>query len=301
MGHARPMPLWSRQGADRPADWKQGQRALAGEVARVATLLRTTAVPDTPALGDWTVAEVAMHLSQAWLAVPGLARQDLSPLLQSVPAWTGRRGPSLIDDMWDLGDATREGVDSDLERDLAVLAARIEARSAEYLAEIDRGLAGDRRAWLVHGAEVPLPTLTFHLLNETVVHGWDMARASGVKWTISPRSAAMIIDWFLVPVLQALPPRAMVDQVVAAGLRASFELDIKGGGRHLLSFDDGALSVESPPRRPADCRIVADPVALLLVIWGRMPQAPAIVDRRLVVSGPQAWLGPRLRSLMRNP
>ena len=294
------MVRWGRARDRQRVDWERGRRALAAEVARVVGLLRTSAVPSAPALGGWTVAEVAVHLSQAWLAVPGLARRDLSEVHQVVPARPGA-GPSLIDDMWDLGGLTREGVDAEPERDLAVLAGRIERRAGEFLAGIDPAAAGDRRAWLVAGAEVSLPTLTFHLLNETVVHGWDMARASGVAWRVDQAAAAMILDGFLFPVLAALPPRAMVDQEVAAGLRATFELDIKGGGRHLLAFDDGALSVQSPPTGPADCRIAADPVALLLVVWGRMDQAPAIVDRRLVVSGPKAFLGPRLRSLMRNP
>ncbi|MGH9165553.1 MAG: SCP2 sterol-binding domain-containing protein [Acidimicrobiales bacterium] len=153
----------------------------------------------------------------------------------------------------------------------------------------------------MEGAQVSFSTLTFHLLNETVVHGWDIARGDGQRWDISAAHAALVLDGFIVPAIKALGPRDMVDQVQAAGLRATYEVRVKGGGRHVFVFDDGALTVEAPSSRPVDCLITADPVALLLVVWGRLDQAPAIVKRQLVVSGPKAFLGPRFRSLMRNP
>jgi hypothetical protein len=40
---------------------------------------------------------------------------------------------------------------------------------------------------------------------------------------------------------------------------------------------------------------------MLMVTWGRMHQAEAIVKRQLVASGPKDYLGPRFRALMRNP
>ncbi|MDQ4031651.1 MAG: hypothetical protein M3332_05035 [Actinomycetota bacterium] len=57
-----------------------GEDALRDEVRRVTTLLRSIRDPEAPAVGQWNLAEVAMHLSQAWVVVPGLARQDLSHL-----------------------------------------------------------------------------------------------------------------------------------------------------------------------------------------------------------------------------
>ncbi|MGH9180114.1 MAG: SCP2 sterol-binding domain-containing protein, partial [Acidimicrobiales bacterium] len=190
---------------------------------------------------------------------------------------------------------------ADDERNAEVLADRIAARAEEYFALSAGASADDRRAWLVEGAEVRLSALTCHLLNETIVHGWDIARGDGQCWDIPAAHAAMVFEGFLVPVLQALGPRDMVDQQVAAGLRATYELSLRGAGRHVWVFDDGALTIEAPSSRPVDCFISADPVALLLVTWGRQNQAPAIVKRQLVVSGPKAWLGPKFRSLMRNP
>lgn len=283
------------------SDSRRARRYLKAEVGRVVALLRTVRDRDAPALGEWSVAEVAMHLSQAWIAVPGLARQDLSALRAAVPGLGARSTDAVVDDIWSLGEATRLGVRSDPERDPAVLADRIEARARDFLATTSGGDPTDRRRWLVEGTEVGLGTLTCHLLNETVVHGWDIARGDGRRWQIPPAHAAMVFDGFLVPVLQALGPRDMVNQELAVGLRATYEIRLRGGSRHLFAFDNGALAVDPWPSPVVDCVITADPATLLLVIWGREHQARAIVERRLVASGPKAWLGPRLRSLMRNP
>ena len=61
------------------------------------------------------------------------------------------------------------------------------------------------------------------------------------------------------------------------------------------------LLLVSGNAQAVDCAIDADPVAMLMVTWGRMHQADAIVKRQLVASGPKDYLGPRFRGLLRNP
>ncbi|MGH8573696.1 MAG: hypothetical protein ACREX8_14155, partial [Gammaproteobacteria bacterium] len=95
----------------------------------MTALLRSIQDPKPHAVGDWNLGEVAMHLSQAWVVVPGLARCDLSRAHQVVPSLAGAAGDSLIRDMRDLADTTTLGVKSDPERDPAVLADRIDAQS----------------------------------------------------------------------------------------------------------------------------------------------------------------------------
>lgn len=281
--------------------WRQATRCLEAEVKRVLAMLRTVRNPTAPALGEWSVADVAVHLSQAWIAVPGLAKDDLREIHALLPD-TRASGPSLIPDLWSLGDVTKDGVRAERERDLSELANRIEQRALAYLDTHGRGSDPvGTRPWLVHGTEVAPITLTCHLLNETMVHGWDIATADGRSWDIPGAAAALVFDGFLVPAIQALGPRDMVNQESAAGLQATFEVRVKGGGRHVFAFDDGALSLKASSDRPVDCIIDADPAALLLVVWGREDQATAIRQRKLVPSGPKAHLAPRLRSLMRNP
>lgn len=275
--------------------------ALAAEVARVTALLRSARRPDAPALGRWSLAEVAMHLSQAWMIVPGLAGDDRSGAERLLPGVAGRGGGSLIDDLRDLPGLTVSGVDADPERDLAVLADRIEARAGAFLAGLDDGAWDRPHAWLVEGVSATLPTLACHLLNETMVHGYDLARAEGRRWALARPHAALVIDGFLVPVIAGLGPRAMVDQEAARGVRATFQVHVRGGASHLFRFDDGALSIEPPGAARVDCHISADPAAMLLVAWARRSQWPAIATGRLVAWGRRPWLGPRFRMLMRTP
>lgn len=282
-------------------DWLAAQRALRHEVTRVTAHLRSVGDPGVPALGEWSVAEVAMHLSQSWLAVSGLVTEDLSGVYGLLPGLEGTAGASLISDVWDLSGVTTLGVESDPERDLGVLARRIEERADRFF----EGLAGKRadevRPWLVEGTTVSLPTLTCHLLNETVVHGFDIARAGVQPWVVEPASAALVLEGFLVPVLQALDPRALVDQERAGDVRATYEIRIRGGGRFLFVFHDGALTIEAPSSRRIDCHISADPAALLLVAWGRTSHWQAISRGQLMAWGRKPWLGPKFRELLRNP
>ncbi|MGI8983265.1 MAG: maleylpyruvate isomerase N-terminal domain-containing protein [Acidimicrobiales bacterium] len=283
-------------------DWSRTLVALREEEARVAALVRSIRNPGAHAVGDWTVGDVAMHLTQGLLVVPGLAREDMTDAHQTLPALAERPGLSPIDDVWDLAGLTMQGVKADSERDPAVLADRIEARTAAFLDNAAAGgSADDRRAWLVEGTYLPLPTFTCHLLNEAIMHGHDIAVAEGRPWPIDPAHAALVFEGFIWPVVAALDPRAMVDQAKAAGVRATYDIRMRGASSFHLTFDDGALSIDPPSPRRVDCHISADPAALLLVAWNRQSQWSAIARGKLVAWGRKPWLGPRFRSLMRNP
>lgn len=286
-------------------DWRDAAGALADEVTRVTALLRSVSDPGAPAIGEWSLAEVAMHLSQAWLLVPGLAVDDLSDLFQVLPALRATAGGSPLRDIWEHSRLTMAGVGADTERDPARLADRIEQRAGAFLDGLDARSTTGAHAWLVEGVVGSLPLLICHLLNETTVHGYDIARADGRKWPIGNRGAAMIVDGFLVPVLEGLDPRSFVDQDAAAGLRATFEVHVRGGEHHLFVFDDGELRIDRPGSpeagsRRIDCHISANPATFLLVAWGRRSQWPAIARGQLVAWGRKPWLGPRFRGLLRT-
>lgn len=280
--------------------WAEAQDALRETVGRVTALLRAAPDPTRPALGVWNVAEVALHLSQAWVVVPGLAGGDLRHDGAVPPTLGGTAADALLPDLGDLGVVTRRGVGADPERDLGVLADRIEERAARFFAESAGTSAEEPRPWLVQGSTVARSVLTCHLLSENLVHGWDIATAAGRTWPIERSQAATVLSGFLVEVIRSLDPRALVDQRAAAGLRATYDVRLRGGDRFGLVFDDGALRIDRAPGR-VDCHLSADPVAMLLVAWGRRSQWPAIATGRLVAWGPKPWLGPRLRTLMRNP
>lgn len=281
-------------------DWQQGQDALREEVERVTTLLRSIQDPTVPAVGSWNLGEVAMHLSQAWMGLPCQARRDLSQVHEVLPDIAGTAGDSMMKSIWELGDLMVLAVNNDPERDLGVLADRIEAQAQRYFSECAGAGPNTPGPWIVEGLTFPVSIFTYHLLNETIIHGYDIARAAGRRWSIVPSHAAMALERFALRVLQASPPHTFAS-AKAAGLRATYDVRIRGGGSYYFVFNDGDFTVEEPSSRTVDCHISADPLALLLVFFARQSQWTAIAKGKLMAWGRKPWLGLQLRSFLRNP
>lgn len=282
------------------AYWQQGQDALREETSRITTLLRSVEDPGAPAVGTWNLGDVAMHLSQVWLGLPGQARRDLSRVYEVLPDIEGTAGGSMMKDIWDLGDLMVRATKNDPERDLSVIADRIDAEAERYFGECASADPAEQRAWIVEGISFPLSTVTYHLLNETLVHGYDIARAAGRKWPIKSSHAAMALGRFAFRVFQTAPPPTFTS-TKAARVRATYDVRLRGGDSFYFIFNDGGLTVEEPSSRTVDCHISADPVAMLLVAFARQSQWTAIATGKLLAWGRKPWLGPQLRGLLRNP
>jgi len=267
------------------ADPAQARAALAATANRLTALLRTSTRPGAHAIGVWDVADTAVHLGNAWDILPALAR---------------REQPPLIEDVWDLGGLTTSLTSAATDHDLNAIADRIDAAASSFLA-LAAEPDGEARPWLVHGVEVPMTTFVCHLLNESLVHGFDIARAQGRPWRIDAADAALVLRGFLFPVLGALPPTAMVVPERVAGLSVRYRLHLRPGGSVDLVFEDGAVRFEPPSPRRVDCHIGANAASLFLVIWGRQGQWRSILTGGLISWGRRPWLGPRLRTLLRNP
>lgn len=267
-------------------DWAEARAALGEASASLTALLRSVDRPEAPALGQWDVAELATHLSHAFEAVPSLA---------------ARTRTSPLGDLWELGTLTTSLVHDDSERDMALLADRIDAGVAGFLEATAGAAPDDPCPWLVEGTVLPVATLTCHLLNETVVHGYDIAKADGKLWPIKPAHAALIFEGFLLPVFQAVGPRTLVIQEKAAGLRACYDVRLRDSIRFFLVFDDGEMTVEAPSSRQVDCHLSAEPAAFLLVAWARISQWRPIARGQLLAWGRRPWLGVQLRGMLRSP
>ena len=267
-------------------DWGEAKAEVARAFPRLTTLLRTVGNPGAPSgVGEWTLTDVAVHLSHAVDAVTAVAKG----------------GGGMVDDVWELPGMTAMLVQAEGERDLHALADRIDASAAALLDAMRAAPADDRRMWMVKGIDVPLSFATCHMLNELVMHGRDIALADGQEWPIDRRSAVLALEGFVLPVLGALG-RSMVDQDAARGLTLTYDVRIRGGGRYQFLFDDGDFAIRpGGPVRPVDVHLSADPEALLLVSWNRISQWNAIPKGKLLAWGRKPWVGLKLRSLLRNP
>lgn len=265
-------------------DWAAARQAVRVAGPRLTALLRSVQKPDAPALGTWTVSQLAVHVSHAADTIPAMAQG----------------GGNLIENIWGLSTLSSVMVEGEGRRNPAEIADRIDASVARFLVAMDA--AGEDRSctWMVQGIEMPLSTLTCHLLNELTIHGRDIAEAEGVAWPIERSHAVLIVEGFIYPVLNALG-RDMVNQDTAAKVRARLHVRLRGGGQAWLRFHDGDFAVEPSPEGRVDCHLSVDPEAFLLVSWGRISQWPAIGRAQLLAWGRKPWLGLKLRSWLRNP
>ena len=267
-------------------DWAAARRAVAQAGPRLTAMLRSATKPEAPALGEWDVTQVATHISHAIDAITAMT--------------TG--GGNLIADIEGLPVLSRVMLEGEGRRPLAELADRIDASVANFLAGMEAAAAtGDTsHSWLIQGTQMPLSTLTCHILNELTIHGRDIAVALGEPWPIDKGHAALILQGFVFPSLHTLG-RAMVVQEKAGDKRARFEVRLRGDGRAWAYFDKGDFSVEGSPQGKVDCTLSVDPEAFLLVAWGRISQWSAIPKGQLLASGRKPWLGLQMRSWLRNP
>lgn len=260
--------------------------ALATTAARVSRLVRSIESPDAHAIGNWNAGDVAVHLLHVWENLTALADAEME---------------SPLHDIETLGSLTETLVKQEGDRDPAALADRIDARAAAFLADSSPLTSDVPSPWLVQGIAVPRVALACHILSECLVHGHDIARAQGTRWTIEPAHASLALMGFVFPLLSRLDPRAMVDQEKAAGFEACYDLSIRGAGHVFLVISDGALTVAAKPNRRVDCHISAAPATLILLLFGRINQWSATLTGRLVAWGPKPWLGHKLRPMLRNP
>ncbi len=273
------MPAAQEQAVPVPdRDRALGEAAAA--VARFCALLHGVGDVDRPAVGHWTVRDVGAHVAEAMRLYTALLAGDPSPAatIDAVPAMN------------------EAGVRAVPDRDPRALAAGVEAAAGAYLAAARERPADHRVTWHA-GLRVPVTTLVALTIGEAAVHGRDVARATGAAWTV-PAPWAHTVFRGLLPVVPSY-----LDATRAAGVSARFDVRLRGedGTRVVLAVDGGRLAVAPAGSGPVDCVLSADPVAFLLILYGRTgPVRPALAGR-IAAWGRRPWLGPVLPGLFHRP
>ena len=257
----------------------QARGELADSARRTADLIRS--IPDTSIRiprSDWTVGEGAAHL----VVVMGWFSD-----------WAGG-GRSLTENLDELGSVNARAIADVPERDGVELADRLLANVQHFL-DTSASLPADYKIAWHEGYPVSLGALVWIGVGEMVIHGYDIARAAKKRWPINRQIACQIMQG----AGEAWP--LFVHRKNVKGVTASYEISMRGGPKQVFRFVDGRLTVEPPSSAPVDCRISADPVAFLLVGYGRVSQWPQIAQGKMVAWGRKPWLGVKFRSLLRKP
>lgn len=252
--------------------------ALQSAVPRLTSLLRSVPDPGAGAVGTWSVGDVASHLASIFANYLNMITGE-NPDLASTTLDIGR-----LNSMW---------LESDIERDPKASSARIE-RSFEQLIKKARSMTDDPPIPWHAGLSFPLSTIVSLAVGEVLIHGGDIASGSDENWTVPPDEARTV----LAGIIDLAP--YFVDDNAARGFSARYDLRIRGGVRAMLAFEEGRLKIY-PPGGRADCRISADPVAFLLVSYGRVSLWSQVVRGKMLSWGSKPWLGLKLPALLRNP
>jgi hypothetical protein len=145
-----------------------------------------------------------------------------------------------------------------------------------------------------NGLVIGPSTMAALLLGEQLIHGLDISRTAKVPWTISAADAFLVIPGVLSVAPQYLRPRR------AVGVRISFELRMRGGASYRMAVDDG-MAVVTAAGEKADCVITADPVAFLLLGYGRISQLSPVLRGQLRPGGRKPWLAMKFGTLLSSP
>jgi len=261
--------------------------AFRDAVGRAARLWRDIEDPNIPIRRlDSTAAEVAAH-------IVGDLRDYTQALTRYANGYMTHANPPM-GSPWKLSaKVNARHLEEIPERDTRRLADMLEAAAVAYVAAAS---TADPSAVIAtpNGLVIAPSTMTCLLLGEQVVRGLDVARSAGAPWTITAADAHLVIPGML----NIAPDYVRTSR--ALGVRVSYELRMRGGRRFRLAFADGAATVTATGER-ADCVITADPVAFLLLGFGRVTQWPLIFRGRLRAGGRKPWLALRFGSLLVTP
>jgi uncharacterized protein (TIGR03083 family) len=261
--------------------------ALRDAVGRSAALWRDIDKPDAPAPGlKWTAAETAAH-------VVGDLRDYTQALTRHANGYMTHANRPTESPSRLSARVNARHLEEVPERNLHRLADMLEEAAASYL---DAAASADTHAEIAtpNGLVIGPPTMAALLLGEQLVHGLDIARAAGLPWTVDTDDALLVIPGVLTVAPQYLRPNR------AAGVRVSFELRMRGGAGYRLAVNNGAAVVTSAGEK-ADCTITADPVAFLLLGYGRIPQWKPVIRGQLRPGGRKPWLAMRFGTLLDSP
>ncbi|MCM0677979.1 maleylpyruvate isomerase family mycothiol-dependent enzyme [Micromonospora phytophila] len=273
--------------------WRVARTALADQTDRFVDLVRA-APRQVMATAHWSVADTLAHVvSLAWYYVCLVDREH--PALP-VPGLGGQLPDVTVDTVADFNDVLLRHL---TERDPEVLLDRLQADVKQLLVACEGRRPDETVPWL-GGARVPLAGLCAHLVNELLIHGHDVARATGRPWPIPGRDAALFLELFLAGVVRhgygrlidgGAPPS---ERPIVVEFRSAYAAPVR------LLLHRGRVSFAEPGARP-DARIDHDPGTLNLMMFGRVSRARAVLTGKVRIRGRRPWLLPAFLRKFRTP
>ena len=267
------------------------RETLAATADRVADLLDSVHDPMRRATGEWTIADTAAHIREVaavdgWMAAGIPVPEDLQPVLEQTATVSLDKVPAMND----------EAVRMSVQLDLGVIAKWLRTHVQDV---IGAGSLDERVSW-VGGLETSRAGVLAHLISELLVHGHDIASAERRRFDIATDAARMFFEEFFFDVVSS-PQVAEFTRHRAASLgQVSWTVHMRGAPAVAFEFDGATLRMRPKPGR-TDLHVVADPAAMLLLMYERMSPVSAAATGKVVVYGRRPWRIRRLIRLLRMP
>ena len=268
----------------------EARDALSRAAGRWADLLRS--LPDTRATipgSSWTVGDAAAHVVMDVRTEALVAAGEAVSWAEGATSAPGTpRGAAELN---------ARAVTAEAERHPRALADMLVTAVSDFLAASAK-LDPDHpmpSQYFQGQMALDLAGVTAAELGEVLVHGYDIAKATGRPWPLAADDARLALRAAL------RLTSAYINPDTAHGHTGGYDLRIRGGPCVVIRFTDGRASLEQPGGAPVDCHILAAPVALLLVLYGRIPQWGPIAKGQLLTWGPRPWRALGFKHLFLNP
>jgi uncharacterized protein (TIGR03083 family) len=232
-------------------------------------------------LGDWTARDVAAHFVEGIQAYRNFVEGNGSPYV-------------VLEERAAVSAAAIRG---NTETDPRALVERIHAETERIVASAV-AIDGDPEVPWHTGHPMPISCALGLLVGEVIVHGWDLAQVAGVRWSVP--------DSWAHTVLRATTPMLPVflDPVKSARVTSTYDIRMRGkdAPRIVLRLADQKLTVhQARAAGKVDCYLSGDPLALLLVLYGRKSPISQALRGKALAWGRKPWRGLTMPSLFLNP
>jgi uncharacterized protein (TIGR03083 family) len=275
-------------------DSRPARRGLTAAAQRNAEMIASLDL-DRPVPGsEWSIGETAAHLI---VALRGFTHSALG----EYEAWNEWEDRAPVAPATQRLEVLNRAMIAAEPRRSPLASARAITEGAEAFLRATDALPSDQAVltpWYGTGTSLTVAQATCLLLGEQVVHGYDITRAVGRKASISKQDAVLIFS-----AVQQMMPK-MADPAAIGKVTATYELHLAGAGRparFVVRIADGGAVVEPASGQRVDCHVLADPVALLLLGYGRISQWQAIGRAKMITWGTKPWLAFRFTSFFSNP
>lgn len=235
------------------------------------------------AIGEWSIAETAAHVALVARMNAGMVSSERSSL-----------GIDGLDDLVhaatlaDIAEINTLTLTHFTERNPDELAEQIR-QNVDLILTRSADLAPHALVPWLGGAQLPVISVLAHQLNEFLVHGVDVARASATRSAIAPGDGAFAFDLFLVGLLGGRSGNLLTGGTVKGGRRIAVEFRSAHTRAVVIAIDRGQVTVEAPGAA-VDARIRFDPGSLMLAIFRRISPLRLVTTGKIAVSGKRPWL-----------